>query len=63
MQTNYITIILGLLATIILFYKLPKLRNISGKTDKNTNLSNIKVSVIIPARNEENNLPNIYWVT
>lgn len=54
--TSCITITLGILATIILFFKLPKIKklnNLSYSNEKPT------VSIIIPARNEENNLPNI----
>jgi len=54
---SYTTMILGIIATVLLFYKLPKLKNeevkVLGDDEKPT------VSIIIPARNEENNLPNI----
>ncbi len=55
MAFNYYTIIIGFLIGFILFLKLPKIeRQLYKKAAKK-----ISISVIIPARNEEANLPNI----
>ncbi|MDD2371226.1 MAG: glycosyltransferase [Firmicutes bacterium] len=54
--TSYITIILGIFATIFLFFKLPRIKKINNLPNSNEKPT---VSIIIPARNEENNLPNI----
>jgi len=54
--TSYITITLGLLATIILFFKMPKLNSGIDQAESDENLT---VSIVIPARNEENNISNI----
>lgn len=55
MSPNYYTIIIGFFIGFFLFFRLPKLkkRRSEGEAD------NIRISVIIPARNEEDNLPNI----
>jgi 4,4'-diaponeurosporenoate glycosyltransferase len=55
MQLNDFTIIIGLIFGILLFYKLPKLKKneIGGIKEK------ILISVIIPARNEQDHLPQI----
>jgi glycosyltransferase involved in cell wall biosynthesis len=55
MEFNYYTIIIGIICGAILFFKLPRLTKSSKKTEDN----DLKISVIIPARNEEKNLPNI----
>ncbi|NLY81535.1 MAG: glycosyltransferase [Clostridiales bacterium] len=55
MLTNYLTIYLGFFIGIILFFHFTKLK----KASKNKNTAIIKLSVIIPARNEEATLPNI----
>lgn len=54
MAFNYYVIIIGFLAGCVLFFRLPKLKKIEGNS-----VNDIKISVIIPARNEEDNLPNI----
>ena len=55
MQFNHLTIIIGFVFGILLFYKLPDLKKAKLKSDD----KELSVSVIIPARNEEKNLPNI----
>ena len=55
MEFNYYTIIIGIICGAILFFKLPRLT----KSSKKTKYNDLKISVIIPARNEEKNLPNI----
>jgi len=55
MPFNFYTIIIGFIVGFMLFFKFPRLRN--GKVD--SMLSEIDISVIIPARNEEENLPCI----
>ena len=52
MDFNYYTIIIGIMISFVLFFKMPKLQ-------KNNTDTHLKVSVIIPARNEEDNLPAI----
>jgi len=52
MDFNYYTIIIGIMISFVLFFKMPKLQ-------KNNTDTRLKVSVIIPARNEEDNLPAI----
>lgn len=52
---NYCTIIIGMICSIILFFRLPRLSKVSVQK----NINDLKISVIIPARNEEINLPNI----
>jgi len=52
---NYCTIIIGMICGIILFFRLPRLSKVSVQK----NINDLKISVIIPARNEEINLPNI----
>ena len=54
MAFNYYTIIIGFLIGFILFFKLPRL-----KKAKCVKADDIKVSIIIPARNEEDNLPKL----
>jgi len=54
MAFNYYTIIIGFLIGFILFFKLPRLKKI-----RRSKVADIKISVIIPARNEEDNLPKI----
>lgn len=46
-----IIVIIGLMASMILFYRFPKIKGKSG-----ANLMNIKLSIVIPARNEEKNI-------
>ena len=55
MPFNYYTIIIGMICGAVLFFKLPRLT----KTHAIINTKDMKISVIIPARNEEENLPNI----
>jgi glycosyltransferase involved in cell wall biosynthesis len=55
MWFNYFTILFGIISGLILFFHLPCLSLNSQKKSS----SKIKLSIIIPARNEENNLPNI----
>lgn len=55
MEFNYYSIIVGTIIGIILFFKLPRLYYPSKKIKD----SNLDISIIIPARNEEKNLPNI----
>lgn len=55
MPFNYYTIIIGMICGVVLFFKMPRLT----KTSNNINTDGVKISVIIPARNEENNLPSI----
>lgn len=52
MEFNYYTIIIGIMISLIVFFKLPKLKKANTDT-------HLKISVIIPARNEEDNLPAI----
>lgn len=59
----FVTIIAGLIAALLLFWRHPALLEI-GDTKDDTDLSGtvvqpLKISVIIPARNEEHNLQNI----
>lgn len=55
MPFNYYTIIIGTIVGLILFFKLPRL----GRVKTGPEFSEINISVIIPARNEESNLPGI----
>lgn len=55
MELSYFTIIFGILSGIILFFNPPRLTMSSREKSS----SKIKLSIIIPARNEEHNLPNI----
>ncbi len=56
----YATIIFGLIATLMLFFKLPKIGNVMKEVMVNrSGVTYLSVSVIIPARNEEHNLPHI----
>jgi 4,4'-diaponeurosporenoate glycosyltransferase len=55
MSFNYYTIIVGAVIGLILFFKLPRLSNVKAGSE----LSEIDISVIIPARNEEANLLGI----
>jgi len=55
MQFNYYTIIIGMICGVILFFKLPRLM----ESSENIKDNDLNISVIIPARNEEINLPNI----
>jgi 4,4'-diaponeurosporenoate glycosyltransferase len=55
MPFNYYTIIIGTIVGLILFFKLPRL----GKVNTGCEPAALAVSVIIPARNEEANLPGI----
>ncbi len=50
---NILIIIAGLISSRMLFYKFPNIG------DETSSVENIKVSIIIPARNEESNLPNL----
>jgi len=52
---NYCTIIIGMICGIIIFFRLPHLPKVSVQESNN----DLKISVVIPARNEEINLPNI----
>lgn len=52
MTSNYIIIFLGFIVSFILYNKFPKLKNDQNEDD-------IKVSVIIPMRNEEHNVETI----
>ncbi len=54
MAFNYYTIIIGFLLGVLLFFRLPRLKRVKNKDDKV-----LKISVIIPARNEEKNLPGL----
>lgn len=54
------TLIFGILATLILFFKLPKLGKVMKESiDNRSGVTYLSVSIIIPARNEERNLPHI----
>lgn len=55
MPFNFYTIIVGAIIGLILFFKLPRLSNVKVSSE----LLEINISVIIPARNEETNLPGI----
>ena len=58
--SSYITIVFGVIATLILFFKLPRLGAVvKKKEDERQSITYLSVSIIIPARNEEHNLPNI----
>ena len=52
MTSNYIIIFLGFIVSFILYNKFPELKNDHNEDD-------IKVSVIIPMRNEEHNVETI----
>ncbi len=56
MALNYYTIIIGFVIGIILFFKLPRL----SKAKATVMVKPISISVIIPARNEESNLVNLF---
>lgn len=57
---SYATIILGLLASLLLFFKLPKLGKVmKDKLENRSGVTYLSVSIVIPARNEEKNLPHI----
>ena len=49
---EFATVLIGIAVTAVLFYRFPKLPGMGNEPDDFPN-----VSVIIPARNEENNLP------
>lgn len=53
MILNIIVIICGLIISIFIFNKFPYI------LEKNENVKKLKVSIVIPARNEEYNLPNL----
>jgi 4,4'-diaponeurosporenoate glycosyltransferase len=53
-QPNHYIVFIGLIFGFILLFRFPRI-----KDNKNINSDNILVSIIIPARNEEKNLPNI----
>ncbi len=53
---SYVTISIGILATFLLFFNLPRIKK---EKDEKDCYESPTISVIIPARNEENNLPNI----
>ncbi len=55
MAFNYYTIIIGFLLGALLFFRLPRLK----KAKQVSNSEKLKISVIIPARNEEQNLPGL----
>lgn len=52
MLVNYIIIVVGIMIFILLFYKFPTLKESNCDSD-------IKISVIIPARNEEKTIDNL----
>ena len=54
MAFNYYTIIIGFILGVLLFFRLPRLKKTQSKNNEI-----LKISVIIPARNEENNLPGL----
>ncbi len=57
---SYITIIFGLVASLVLFFKLPKIGAVMKDTIENrSGVTYLSVSIVIPARNEERNLPHI----
>ncbi len=56
----YSTLIFGVLATLMLFFKLPKIGAVMKDAIENrSGVTYLSVSIIIPARNEENNLPHM----
>lgn len=56
----YSTLIFGALASLMLFFKLPKLGMVLKEALENrSGITYLSVSIIIPARNEEHNLPHI----
>lgn len=57
MLFNYFSLILGFIFFYYLFYKFPLLEDEKEVLDES--LSNYSISIIIPARNEQSNLPNI----
>ena len=71
MLLNYYFIMIGVFAGLILFFKLPKLGHLQRKSiiplqakdqlaaQDNSRLPELKLSVIIPARNEAENLPSL----
>lgn len=57
---SYFTLVFGFLATFLLFFKLPRLGVVmKDQLDKKSGVTYLSVSIIIPARNEEHNLPHI----
>lgn len=57
---SYATIIFGLVASLILFFKLPKIGTVmKEKIENRSGVTYLSVSIVIPARNEESNLPHI----
>lgn len=56
----YSTLVFGILATLMLFFKLPKIGKVMKEVMENrSGVTYLSVSIIIPARNEEGNLPHI----
>ena len=56
----YSTLIFGVLASLMLFFKLPKIGMVLKEALENrSGITYLSVSIIIPARNEEHNLPHI----
>lgn len=56
----YATLIFGVLASLMLFFKLPKIGMVLKEALENrSGITYLSVSIIIPARNEEHNLPHI----
>ncbi|KAF0091951.1 MAG: glycosyl transferase group 2 family protein [Fusobacteria bacterium] len=56
----YSTLIFGILATLMFFFKLPKIGMVMKEAMENrSGVTYLSVSIIIPARNEESNLPHI----
>jgi 4,4'-diaponeurosporenoate glycosyltransferase len=55
MPFNYYTIVIGAIIGLILFFKLPRLSSVKVDSE----VSEIDISVIIPVRNEEANLPGL----
>ncbi len=53
MIINIIVIVCGLICSFLLFYRFPMLKEFNNKTP------NLKISIIVPARNEEKNIGNL----
>lgn len=54
------TLIFGIIATLMFFFKLPRLGKVMKESIENrSGVTYLSVSIIIPARNEERNLPHI----
>lgn len=57
---GYVTLTFGIIASLVLFFKLPNLGKVMKESmDNRSGVTYLSVSIVIPARNEERNLPHI----